>query len=147
MKVSGSGDVFLADNADELGVIYLEGDSLTASGANVLAFESSLEWDIKRVEGASMASGGLFNTTFTETGALVVTVYGTPVLLNVDQPTFVDIQAAVAWSSGLNSTVKKTFKAGAMIGRGSGEAMQLALTGQGFVLVQASEGHPPIAQS
>ena len=29
-----------------------------------------------------------------------------------------------------------------MIGRGSGEAYQLALTGQGFVVVQASEGHP-----
>ena len=146
MKVSGSGDVFLADNADELGVIYLEGDSLTVSGANVLAFESSLEWDIKRVEGASMASGGLFNTTFTGHGALVILVYGTPVLLNVDQPTFVDMQAAVAWSSGLNSSVQKTLKAGALIGRGSGEAMQLALSGQGFVLVQASEGHPPIAQ-
>ena len=31
-------------------------------------------------------------------------------------------------------------KAGALIGRGSGEAVQLAFRGQGFVLVQASEG-------
>ncbi len=144
MKVSGSGDVFIADNADELGVVYLEGDSLTVSGANVLAFESSLEWDIKKVEGASMASGGLFNTTFSGHGALVITVYGTPVLLNVDQPTYVDMQAAIAWSTSLQSSVKKTMKMGAMIGRGSGEAMQLVLSGQGFVLVQASEGHPPI---
>ncbi|MFL6287264.1 MAG: AIM24 family protein, partial [Actinomycetes bacterium] len=104
MKVSGSGDVFLADNADELGVVYLEGDSLTVSGGNVLAFESSLEWDIKKVEGASMASGGLFNTTFTGHGALVITVYGTPVLLNVDQPTYVDMQAAIAWSTSLQSS-------------------------------------------
>lgn len=145
MKVSGSGDVFLADNADELGVIYLEGDSLTVNGANVMAFESALEWDIKRVEGASMMSGGMFNTTFTGHGALVITVYGTPVLLNVDQPTFVDMQAAVAWSTTLQSSVRKTMKASALIGRGSGEAMQLALSGQGFVLVQASEGHPVVS--
>jgi uncharacterized protein (AIM24 family) len=31
-------------------------------------------------------------------------------------------------------------KAGALIGRGSGEAAQLAFQGEGFVLVQASEG-------
>ena len=34
-----------------------------------------------------------------------------------------------------------------VIGRGSGEAYQLALSGQGIVVVQASEGHPvPTAQ-
>jgi uncharacterized protein (AIM24 family) len=141
MKVSGSGDVFLADSADEIGIVYLEGESVTVNGQNVLAFESALAWDIKRVEGASMVSGGLFNTTFTGTGALAVSVFGTPVLLNVDAPTFVDMQAAVMWSSTLRSDIRKTATAGALIGRGSGEAYQLALSGQGFVLVQASEGH------
>ncbi len=142
MKVSGTGDVFLAQDADEIFLLELENESVTVSGGNVLAFTSSLEWDIRRVEGASMMSGGLFNTTFTGSGTLAVTVFGTPVVLNVDQPTFVDIQSAVLWSTTLQSGVRKTAKAGAMIGRGSGEAFQLALTGQGFVVVQASEGHP-----
>jgi uncharacterized protein (AIM24 family) len=142
MKVSGSGDVFLAESADEIGIIHLEDESVTVNGRNVLAFESSLSWDITRVEGASMVSGGLFNTTFSGTGALAVTVFGTPVLLNVDAPTYVDMQAAVMWSSTLRSDIRKTATAGALIGRGSGEAYQLALSGQGFVLVQASEGHP-----
>lgn len=142
MKVSGSGDVFLADRADEIGIVYLEDESVTVNGRNVLAFESALTWDIHRVEGASMVSGGLFNTTFTGRGALAVTVFGTPVLLNVDVPTFVDMQAAVLWSSTLQSDIRKTATASALIGRGSGEAYQLALSGQGFVLVQASEGHP-----
>ncbi len=62
-------------------------------------------------------------------------------VLNVDVPTFVDMQSAVAWSTTLKSGMRKTAKAGALIGRGSGEAFQLALTGQGFVVVQASEGH------
>ncbi len=141
MKVSGSGDVFLARDADEIFTLFLEGESVTVNGRNVLAFESSLTWDITRVEGASIASGGLFNTTFTGTGVLAITVHGTPVVLNVDVPTFVDMQSAVAWSTTLKSGMRKTMKAGALIGRGSGEAYQLALTGQGFVVVQASEGH------
>lgn len=147
MKVSGSGDVFLARDADEVFLLHLEGESVTVNGPNVLAFESSLEWDIKRVEGASIASGGLFNTTFTGTGVLAINVHGTPVVLNVDQPTFVDMNSAVLWSTGLHSGVRRTAKLGALVGRGSGEAYQLALSGQGFVVVQASEGHPPIPQT
>ena len=142
MKVSGSGDVFLAQDADQVFVLHLEDEGITVNGANVLAFESSLTWDINRVEGASMISGGLFNTTFTGTGAVAVTAYGTPVVLDVDVPTFVDMQSAVVWSTSLRSAVRKTAKLGAAIGRGSGEAYQLALSGEGFVVVQASEGHP-----
>jgi uncharacterized protein (AIM24 family) len=141
MKVSGSGDVFLAENADEIGIVHLEGESITVNGPNVLAFESALSWDIQRVQGASMLTGGLFNTTFTGAGALAVAVHGTPVLLNVDVPTFVDMGAAVMWSTTLQTDIRRTATAGSMIGRGSGEAYQLALSGQGFVLVQASEGH------
>ena len=72
---------------------------------------------------------------------LAITVHGTPVVLNVDQPTFVDMQSAVLWSTTLQSGVRKTATASALIGRGSGEAYQLALSGHGFVVVQASEGH------
>lgn len=143
MKVSGSGDVFLAQDADQVFVLHLEDEGVTVNGANVLAFESSLAWDINRVEGASMLSGGLFNTTFTGTGSLAVTAFGTPVVLDVDVPTFVDMQAAVLWSTSLQSSIRKTAKLGAAIGRGSGEAYQLALSGRGIVVVQASEGHPP----
>ncbi len=143
MKVSGSGDVFLAQEADEIFILELENESVTVNGNAVLAFESSLTWDIKRVEGASMVSGGLFNTTFTGSGLIAVVAHGTPVVLQVDVPTFVDMQAAVLWSAGLQSSIRKTAKLGAVIGRGSGEAYQLALSGNGIVVVQASEGHPP----
>jgi uncharacterized protein (AIM24 family) len=146
MKVSGSGDVFLAQDADELFVLYLEDESVTVNGANILAFESTLAWDINRAQGASMLSGGLFNTTFTGTGALAVTAFGTPVVLQVDEPTYVDMQSAVLWSTSLTSSVRRTVRLGAAIGRGSGEAFQLALSGSGIVVVQASEGHPPPPQ-
>ena len=42
MKVSGSGDVFLARDADEIFVVELEDEAVTVSGSNVLAFQSSL---------------------------------------------------------------------------------------------------------
>lgn len=140
MKVSGRGDVFFADDAMEIHLINLDNDSLTVNGSNVLAFDTSLAWDIKRVEGASMMAGGVFNTTFTGTGTVAITTHGAPVVLNVDAPTYADIQAAVAWSSSLTTAVRRTAGAGALIGRGSGEAFQLAFSGQGFVVVQASEG-------
>ncbi|NPC98928.1 AIM24 family protein [Nocardioides sp. zg-DK7169] len=145
MKVSGRGDVFLADDAYEIHLIRLEDDALTVNGRNVLAFDSSLSWDIKRVEGASMLSGGIFNTTFTGTGTVAITAHGTPVVLDVDAPTYADVQAAVAWSASLTTGVRRTAGAGALIGRGSGEAFQLAFSGKGFVVVQASEGRvvPP----
>jgi uncharacterized protein (AIM24 family) len=140
MKVSGRGDVFLADDAMEIHLVNLQGDALTVNGSNVLAFDSALTWDIKRVEGASMMAGGVFNTTFTGTGTVAITSHGTPVVLNVDAPTYADIQAAVAWSTSLTTTVRRTAGAGALIGRGSGEAFQLGFSGPGFVIVQASEG-------
>jgi uncharacterized protein (AIM24 family) len=142
MKVSGSGQVFLAHQADRVALIELEGDSCTVNGDSVLAFTDGLSWDIHRAEGATVLSGGLFNTTFTGRGTLAVTVFGTPVALRVDVPTYVDMQSAVLWTSGLTTSIRRTARAGAAIGRGSGEAYQLCLTGDGIVVVQASEGHP-----
>ena len=43
-------------------------------------------------------------------------------------------------SAGLKTSVHRTMKLGALVGRGSGEAVQLAFAGSGFVVVQASEG-------
>ena len=63
MKMSGTGEVFLADTAQDIHLIYLENDAITVNGANLLAFDSGIEWDIKRVEGVSgMMGGGLYNT-------------------------------------------------------------------------------------
>ena len=142
MRVRGRGDVFLAQNSDELHVLDLDGgDSVTVNGRNVLAFDPTLTWDIRRVEGASMFSGGVFNMVFSGAGRLVVSAFGTPVVLDTGgAPTYADLQSAVAWSSALQTRLVRSARAGALIGRGSGEAFQLAFQGQGFVVVQASEG-------
>jgi uncharacterized protein (AIM24 family) len=140
MRCRGKGDVFFANFAAEVHLLRLEGDAISVSGHSVLAFEPTLTWDIRKIEGASMFAGGLFNTVLEGTGWVAITSHGTPVVLQTDAPTYVDAQAAIAWSASLQTKLNRTMKAGALVGRGSGEAVQLAFAGSGFVVVQASEG-------
>lgn len=146
MKVTGRGDLFLADASADVHLIDLDGsDGLTVNGANVLAFDSTLSYKIQRVQGAAMASNaGLFNCVFTGAGRIALTTDGAPVVLNVDQPTYADPQAAVAWSAGLQTSVKRNDQLGlgTLIGRSTGERFTLAFSGRGFVVVQPSELPP-----
>ena len=148
MKITGTGEVFFADTAQDIHLIYLENDKITVNGPNLLAFDSTIDWDINRIQGggAGAMAGGLFNMSLKGTGWVAILSDGPPVLLNVAQaPTFADAQAAVTWSSGVSVGLKTDFKMKNLIGRGSGESLQLAFTGQGWVLVQPSEGRPTVA--
>jgi uncharacterized protein (AIM24 family) len=142
MKMSGSGEVFLADTAQDIPLIYLEGEKITVNGPNLLAFDADIDWDIERVQGASgVVGGGLFNTSLRGTGWVAILSDGPPVLLNVaSAPTFADAQAAITWSEGVTTAIRTDFKMKNLIGRGSGETIQMAFSGQGWVLVQPSEG-------
>ena len=141
MRCQGQGDVFLAERAYDVHLLNITDSGLSISGKNVLAFSSSLDWNIERVKGGSIATGGLFNTTLRGTGWVALTTDGPPVVLNAaEAPTFADTNAVVAWSANLQTQLKTSFKAGALIGRGSGEAIQVSFYGQGFVIVQPSEG-------
>ena len=145
MKISGTGEVFLADMAQDVHLLKLEDDFVTANGANVLAFDAGIDWDIKRVEGASgVLGGGLFNMELRGSGLLALVSDGPPMLLEVDgEQTFADPNAAITWSSGLTTSVKADVNLKTLIGRGSGETLQVSFAGQGWVLVQPSEG--PVA--
>jgi len=142
MKVSGSGEVFLADMAQDVHLIKLEDDFITANGANVLAFDAGIDWDIQRIEGASgMLGGGLFNMELRGSGWVALVSDGPPLLIQVDgEQTFADPQAAITWSSGLQTSVKADVNLKTLIGRASGETLQVSFTGSGWVLIQPSEG-------
>ncbi|MEU8901520.1 AIM24 family protein [Nocardia sp. NPDC048505] len=147
MKVTGRGDLFLASGAADVHTVDLDGsDGLTINGSNVLAFDPSLRYDVKMVSGAAgfASNAGLFNCVFTGRGRIAITTHGTPVVLNVDQPTYADPQAAVAWSSSLSTGIKRndSFGLGRLIGRSTGEGMTLSFSGRGFVIVQPSELPP-----
>jgi uncharacterized protein (AIM24 family) len=145
MKMSGTGEVFLADMAQDVHLLKLEDDFVTANGANVLAFDAGIDWDIKRVEGASgMLGGGLYNMELRGSGSVALVSDGPPLLIEVDgEQTFADPQAAITWSSGLTTSVKADVNLKTMVGRGSGETLQVAFSGSGWVLIQPSEG--PVA--
>ena len=142
MKISGSGEVFLADHAQEIHLVKLQDDKLTINGANLLAFDAGIDWDIKKVQGVSGAlAGGLFNLELTGSGSVALLSDGPPLLLQVDEaPTFADPAAAIAWSSGVSTSVKTDMSMKSLIGRGSGESIQLAFSGTGWLLIQPSEG-------
>ena len=148
MKITGTGEVFLADLAQDIHLIYLENDFVTCNGSNVLAFDAGIDWDIQKVSGggAAMMAGGLFNMSLQGSGWVAIISDGPPVLLNTgDAPTFADPQAAITWSSGVSTSIKTDVKLKNLIGRGSGESLQMSFQGAGWVLVQPSEGRvvPP----
>ena len=142
MKVSGSGEVFLADLGQDIQLLKLENESITANGANVLAFESGIDWDIKRVEGAAgVLGGGLYNMSLEGSGSVALVSDGPPVMIEVDgEATYADPQAAITWSRGLSTSIKADVNMKTLIGRGSGETIQMSFSGTGWVLVQPSEG-------
>lgn len=150
MKVSGQAEIFLAEQAADIFLIDLDGsDALSINGANILAFESSLQYDIKLVTNAgAFAGAGLFNTIVYGTGRVAITSKGTPVVLETThQPTFVDPNAAICWSANLQVNMQRSEGMGGLIGRSSGESMQMQFSGPGFVVVQPNEDIGGVGQT
>ena len=149
MRISGSGEVFLADLAQDVHLIKLENDKITANGTNVLAFDARIDWDIERVEGASSAlTGGLYNMELSGSGWVALVSDGPPLLLQLDdQQTFADPQAAITWSSGVSTSIKTDVNIKTLTGRGSGETIQVGFSGSGWLLIQPSEGQVAAAGS
>ena len=145
MQCTGQGELFVADTAADVQVIYLENDEISVNGGNILAFSSSVDWDIRRIQArGGVMTGGLFNVSLRGTGYVAVTTHGEPVALDVaSAPTFADAQAVVLWTAGVKMDIRMdTGGLGSMIRGGSGEMFQMAFSGRGHVLVQPSEGTP-----
>lgn len=143
MKCTGDGLLYLADYGANVVIVNLNNDALSVNGTNVLAFDASLQWGVERVKGLAKFIGqGLFNVRISGTGWVALTSRGTPVVVDCgsgEDETYVDPDALVAWSPNLKVKGKRSFKASSLIGRGSGEAYQMAFSGQGIVVVQPSE--------
>ncbi|MFC0599632.1 TerD family protein [Streptomyces palmae] len=142
MRCTGHGQVFLAENAAELHPIELQGDAVCVSAENVLAFDESLQHEVRRIEGHGIPGGALFTMQFQGTGTVVVKTQGTPVVLPVTPTTFADSNAIVAWSAGsqviISSQVR--LRRNAYPGH-TGEAVNLQFRGApgNFIVVQPYE--------
>ncbi|MET8471968.1 AIM24 family protein [Streptomyces sp. NPDC006422] len=142
MKVRGQGEAWFAQEAQNVFVVDLEpGDVFTVNGRNVLCFDASLSYEIKTVKGAGISGGGLFNSVFTGHGRLGLVCEGNPLVFTVtpQAPMYVDTDAVVGWSANLRTSLHRSQSLGSMIRGGSGEAVQLMLEGEGFVVVRPSE--------
>lgn len=146
MECTGQGELFLADDASDVQILYLEDDMLSVNGANVLAFSSTIQWDIHRVSArGGMMAGGLFNVSLRGSGYVAVTTKGEPVALEVSSaPTFGDAQAVVLWTGGVRMDLRvDSGGIGSMLRGGTGEMIQMAFSGNGHVLVQPAENSRP----
>jgi stress response protein SCP2/uncharacterized protein (AIM24 family) len=137
MAVYGQGECYLADRGRHVHVLYLEGEAISVSASDILAFDASIRHDLTLVKGVGALGAGLATIVLSGHGWVALTTRGTPLVLAVPpEGSFVDPDAIVAWSTHLSVGVHRSAR---LQIRGSGELVQLAFRGAGFVVVQPSE--------
>lgn len=144
-KAEGQGKVYLADAGKKISIINLDNEAIFVNGNDLLAFEEGIGWDIKLMKKVTgIMAGGLFNVKLEGTGMVAITTHYDPVTLRVtkDTPVFTDPNATVAWSGNLNPDLKTDISLKSFIGRSSGESIQMAFKGEGFVVIQPYEEIP-----
>jgi len=139
----GKGKMYLADTGKKIHILELDGgEGIVVNGNDVLAFEPSLNHEIKMMKKvAAMVAGGLFNVRFNGKGLLCITSHYEPITLKVEpgKPVITDPNATVAWSGSLDPKIKTDVSIRTFIGRGSGESVQMLFEGEGFVVIQPYE--------
>ena len=141
-KAEGQGVVYLAEQGKKISILNLQNESLYINGNDLLAFEQSINWDIKMMKKiAGILSGGLFNVKLEGTGMVAITTHYDPLTLPVrpGYPVYTDPNATVAWSGNLYPDLKTDISLKSFFGRGSGESLQMVFNGDGFVVVQPFE--------
>ena len=141
-KAEGKGKLYLADTGKKVTILELDGQSIYVNGNDLLAFEETIQWDIKMMKKvASFLSGGLFNVLLEGKGMVAITTHYDPLTLQVtkERPVFTDPNATVAWSGNLQPDLRTDISLKTLVGRSSGESLQMAFTGEGFVVIQPYE--------
>ncbi|MGE6629679.1 AIM24 family protein [Bacillus sp. NPDC077027] len=143
MKASGDGKLYVADQGKKISILHLQkGESIFVNGNDLLAFEPTINWDIKLMKKVSgMLAGGLFNVRLEGPGLVAITSHYEPLTLLVEpgDTVYTDPNATVAWSGTLKTEFVTDVSFKTFIGRGSGESIQMKFSGKGFVVVQPYE--------
>ena len=150
MTVEGDGTVLFGHGGHHIHTVDLTGETLYVEADRLLAFDGSLaqgtmfmgsQGGVMGVIRGQATGQGLFTTTLQGKGSVAVMAHGGVFELHVapGRPVHVDPQAYVAHRGDLRNKLVTAIGWREMVGRGSGEAFQLELSGQGTVYVQASE--------
>lgn len=149
MKVEGRGRVYLADAGKKITLLRLSGEAIYVNGNDVLAIESGVAHDITMMRSVAGAmAGGLFNVKLSGSGLVAITSHYAPLTLPVGGAAgevYTDPNATVAWSDGLRTEIVADISLGTLVGRTSGETVQMKFSGNGWVVVQPYEERPVIA--
>jgi uncharacterized protein (AIM24 family) len=147
VKATGSGKVYISDRGKKIAIISLNNDSIIVNGNNLLAFEPSVKWDIKLQKLTAMMAGGLTNVKLEGSGMVALTTSYDPLTLIVTpgNPVMTDPSATVAWSGNLSPEFKTDISVKTIVGRGSGDSIQMKFDGDGFVIVQPDCIYAPYA--
>ncbi|MFF0218213.1 AIM24 family protein [Streptomyces vinaceus] len=150
MSVEGSGTVMFGHGGHHIQVIGLTGETLYVEADRLLAFDGTLQQGtmfmgsqggVMGMVRGQVTGQGLFTTTLKGHGSVAVMAHGGVIELPItpNRPVHVDPQAYVAHHGDVRNKLSTALGWRDMVGRGSGEAFQLELSGQGAVYVQASE--------
>lgn len=150
VKIEGQGIAYLADEAKNITILRLAGETINVNGNDLLAFEDTVTYDITMHQKiAGMMAGGLFSLRLTGTGMVALITQGEPLTLrcSANDPITTDPNATVAWSGNLSPEMKTDISFRTLLGRGGGEAFQMQFRGDGFVVVQPYEEKPVPVQA
>ncbi|MEU8684870.1 AIM24 family protein [Streptomyces sp. NPDC048611] len=150
MTVEGTGTVMFGHGGHHVHVVDLTGETLYVEADRLLAFDGGLEQGtmfmgsqggVMGMVRGQVTGQGLFTTTLKGVGSAAVMAHGGVIELPItpQRPVHVDPQAYVAHRGDVRNKLSTALGWRDMVGRGSGEAFQLELSGQGTVYVQASE--------
>lgn len=152
MAAHGQGEVFYGHQGLRVELVQMDGSQvLTVEASRLLAYEGYLQTSIVpltqqggmrgAVRGA-MTGQGMFTTQMTGQGTVAILSHGGVVPLTVGGyggEVVIDPQAYVGHLGQVTVELAASVGFRDVVGRGSGEATQLKLTGQGTAWVQASE--------
>ena len=142
MKAIGNGRLYLADQGKKVTIFDLKDETICVNGNDLLAFEPSIDWDIHLMRKmVGVMAGGLFNITLRGSGKVAITTHFEPLTLLVKpgETVYTDPHATVAWSGNLTPEFNTDMSFRTFIGRGSGESIQMAFSGEGFIIIQPFE--------
>ncbi|MFE9676493.1 AIM24 family protein [Streptomyces sp. NPDC006259] len=150
MSVEGSGTVLFGHGGHHVQIISLTGETLHVEADRLLAFDGTLQQGtmfmgsqggVMGMVRGQISGQGLFTTTLKGHGSVAVMAHGGvfEVPITPQRPVHVDPQAYVAHHGEVRNKLSTALGWRDMVGRGSGEAFQLELSGNGTVYVQASE--------
>lgn len=142
MEVKGTGTCYFAEQAADVNLVWLNGETLYVESENLLCSDATLHTgtSFTGLRGASQGNG-LFTTKVEGKGWAAVLSDGPALVLRVAQglPLQVDPGAYLAHTGNLRQEFITGITWRTAIGEGSGEAFQIRFDGDGLVYVQPSE--------